>query len=160
MIQYTEAYNASVAEVSRLQEESAKLSSKDALDCEGGEVHKLKAQVKTKDIEINDLTETLDRLTSEKDDLKQEIDDLAKQNEELRCADEQGAENMVDIALYDEVRTNLDEASDRCRQLTLEVTALKDDLEKHKQSKLEDSATIQQLKEEIFPFGDSYFDEV
>ena len=151
LVQYTEAYNTSVLEVSKLQEQIANSSNnKSSEDEEGSELSKLKGQVKTKDIEINDLTETLDRLTSEKEELRQEMDDLAKQNEELRCsADDQGVDNMVDVALYDEARISLDEANEKCRQLSMEVGVAKEALDQLNKSKLEDSNMLQQLKEEV-----------
>ena len=153
LIQYTEAYNSSVLEVSKLQEQITAQNpsnSKSAEEDEGSELSKLKGQVKTKDIEINDLTETLDRLTSEKEELKQEMDDLAKQNEELRCsADDQGADNMVDVALYDEAKISLDEANEKCQQLSTEAKVAKEALDQLNKSKLEDSTMLQQLKEEV-----------
>ena len=153
LVQYTDAYNSSVLEVSKLQEQIAAQNSsnnKSSEDEEGSELSKLKGQVKTKDIEINDLTETLDRLTSEKEELRQEMDDLAKQNEELRCSsDDQGVDNMVDVALYDDARISLDEANEKCRQLSMEVGVAKEALDQLNKSKLEDSTMLQQLKEEV-----------
>ena len=151
LVQYTDAYNAASAEVMRLQEELERNSnSAHKSEDEGNEVSKLKGQVKTKDFEINDLTETLDRLTSEKEELKQEIDDLVKQNEELRCSvDAQTGDSIVDVALYDETRISLDEANERCSQLTVEIGVAKEALEQLNKSKIEDSATLQILKDEL-----------
>ena len=57
--QYTQAYNEAVEEVNKLKagqdNNDAQLSSSDP------EVEKLRAAVKTKDIEIEELSETLDR---------------------------------------------------------------------------------------------------
>merc|ERR1712113_1219356 len=89
-------------------------------------------------------------LTSEKEELKQEMDDLAKQNEELRCsADDQGADNMVDVALYDEAIISLDEANEKCHQLSTEVKVAKEALDQLNKAKLEDSTMLHQLKEEV-----------
>ena len=53
--QYTQAYNQAVDEVNKLKESEAAATSSDP------EIDKLRAAVKTKDIEIEELSETLDR---------------------------------------------------------------------------------------------------
>ena len=55
MDQYTQAYNQAVEEVNKLKESTGSSSGADP------EVEKLRAAVKTKDIEIEELSETLDR---------------------------------------------------------------------------------------------------
>ena len=55
MDQYTQAYNQAVEEVNKLKESTGSSGGADP------EVEKLRAAVKTKDIEIEELSETLDR---------------------------------------------------------------------------------------------------
>ena len=117
LTQYTEAYNASVAEVSRLQAET---SSSDEAD-------KLRATIKTKDMEITDLSETLDRLKSDKEELEQEIQELSAKNTQLALDSDQGSvDDKVEFSVYEETVSNLNLVNEKYSDLERRFESFKD----------------------------------
>ena len=91
------------------------------------ELNGLRASVRAKEIEVEDLTETLDRLRTEKSDLEQEVTELTMQNQDLKREKEEFNANpdwnQFDVSLYEETKQSLDETTDKLNQVKEELSS-------------------------------------
>ncbi len=130
---YTAAYNHTIEELERLKVEAAAAS---AVEDNGGEVDRLKTALKAKEIEIQDINETVERLIAEKSDLEQEVSELAAVNQSLQSEKEEaGDADKIDYAIYDEVRLKLDEASNKLAKLEDTLSSQSQELGEAQRSK-------------------------
>ena len=89
------------------------------------ELNGLRASVRAKEIEVEDLTETLDRLRTEKSDLEQEVTELTMQNQDLKREKEESnadPDYQFDVSLYEETKQSLDETLDKLSQVKDELS--------------------------------------
>ena len=121
------------------------------------ELNGLRAAVRAKEIEVEDLTETLDRLKTEKSNLEQEMTELTMENQELKREKEESTAEF-DYALYEETKQSLDETSDKLSQVKhdlsvknveiQELTKLKESQEFQLSSLQNDLSTLKQALEQ------------
>ena len=102
-------------------------------DQNNDEVTSLKAGLKAKEIEVEDLIETVDRLQTEKSEFEQEVTELTMQNQDLkRQHDEMQMSTSpegVDFALYEDTKQNLDETTENLVKITEELAIKEKNLE-------------------------------
>ena len=96
------------------------------------EVTSLRASVKAKEIEVEDLIETVDRLQTEKSELEQEVTDLTMQNQDLKRDHDEMMPNTsegVDFAIYEDTKQNLDDTTEKLSKIKEELASKDKSLE-------------------------------
>ena len=129
---YTNVYNALVEEHNK--------------GSDNNEIASLRASVKAKEIEVDDLIETVDRLKAEKTDLEHEITELRTTNQDLKSEEDQP---QFDFAMLEETQQSLDEHMDKLAKATEELDAKNNQIQTILFDKQEAEKQLLQLQNDL-----------
>ena len=71
---------------------------------DSGETDALRSKLRARELEVSDLSETVDRLRCEKEDLETEVGELSRRMnaEDIAASSDDSRDNVVEAAVYDE----------------------------------------------------------
>ena len=136
---YTEAHAAVTQEVEGLRAQS---------QSSGSESDSLRSKLRAKELEVTDLSETLDRLRCEKEDMEQEIGELSRRNAEIASSDD-SHDNGVEMAVYEELKASHEEVLNERTRVQNELQTVRQENEDLKGEKGRLQAEITGLNEDV-----------